>query len=124
VEQLNKNPLEFVKREGFDNAGSLIFYVACTDNEAINQLQIFRSNLVDNDWFYQVAHGTVGTITLNNGAEVTFLPESEAFVLLELPNSNTIFFELTSNNRELAESLMMKTSKLMFVDPVTKELVQ
>lgn len=123
VMQYIKIPLEHLQRESFENPGSIIFYVAVTDDESLNQLKVFRSSLSEEDWLYQVAAGSVGTMTLKNTTEVTFLPEAEAFILLELPNSAAIYYELTPHNRDLAEQLLPKTGKLIFIDPSTKEVI-
>ncbi len=123
LEIKEKLPLDFLHKEATENPGSIIFYITNTDEDSEKQLKTFRSALLDEDWMYQVAAGVVGTITLNNTTEVTFLPESEAQLLLELPNSGAIFFEMTDKNKELAENLFPKTGKMFFVDPISKELV-
>ncbi len=123
LEVKEKLPLDFLHKEAIESAGSIIFYIAHSDEGALNQLKVFRSSLADEDWMYQVAAGMVGTVTLSNTTEVTFLPESEAQLLLELPNSGAIFIETTEQNKELAENLFPKTGKMFFVDSITKELV-
>lgn len=118
-----KIPLTFLKQESDHNPGSIIFYVSVTPEDSIKQLVSFRSTLIDGDWLYEVQAGTVGTITMNNMTEITFLPEQEAYILLELPNSHAIYYEATNNSTSLAEELIIKTTNLKLVDPVSKELM-
>ncbi len=118
-----KIPLDFLQNESRQFPGGIIFYVTADEQDAIKQLTSFRSSLREGDWMYEVQTGSVGSITMANTTEVTFLPESEAFILLELPNSTSIFYELTDKNKDLAEQLTLKTQKIQYVDPTTKELM-
>jgi hypothetical protein len=122
IEQRIRNPLDYIQKEANLNPGSIIFYVASTDEESVNTLKMFRTSIPESEWLYTVSAGTVGTITMNNTTEVTFLPENEAYVLLELPNSSCIFFEGTEMNKGLAGYLSVKTNKFVYVNPITKEL--
>lgn len=116
-----KIPLSFIHMEAILNPGSVIFYVTALD-DSIDLINLFKSSL-NEEWLYQLIEGNVSTITLKNGTDITFLPETEAEFLRELPNSSCIFFELTTHNHELAENLIPNTNKIIIVDPITKDLV-
>jgi hypothetical protein len=112
--------LEHLRKAAFDLPNSTLFYIAENISEASKRC---RDEYLKSFWTCVVENHDIVTVILGNGAEITFLPESEALCLLDLPNSNQVFVEGSIRSRELMEILEHKTNKITLVDPVTKEIL-
>jgi hypothetical protein len=113
------NALLKLKQMAEDTHG-IYFYITDTEKRSI---QVFNKIKDSVDYAWWVSANAVNSVTLDNGSEITILPEDDAHELLALPHSSAVFIESEDDVREMADALRDTTDVLALVDPTSQELL-
>jgi len=123
VQKRVKTGLFVLAEEAFNKPNSFFVYVSPTIEASVAERNRFRHSLKDNEWMYFIEANNIGTITLFNGAEISFCAEEDALLLLGLPNQGSFFFEKTNATRDLVDALSSNIKESFIVNPETKEII-
>lgn len=119
--KLIQDSLVLLNRVAQERPGQSLFYLAEDQKSSVLQYKRFKNVVLDYAFIVEVE--AVCSITLDNGSEVTFLPNEDAKELLKLPKSDKIFIETTDNIKSLVSALSYKTDAIVVVDNETKEIL-
>lgn len=100
-----------------------IYYITSTTDESVKLAHDYMNFVGKDNYQFMVQVDGVVSLTFDNNSEITFLPKSEALVILDLPLTPHIFIENFDGCKELGETLKSKALGINIVDSKTKELL-
>lgn len=105
-----------------ENNNKMVFYIAANEDNSVGVFETFR-NALENKYAYWISANAVNSLVLENGSEITILPQEDADELLALPKSDFIVVEATTNTKNILDKLSKKTEGFVVVDASTKDLL-
>lgn len=124
VARKEKGAFKQIRQKLLASPNLCLFYIADTDDHSILRSTEFLSQTDKTDWLYDMQLESVVSVSMVNGSEITFMPQSESFFLMDLPKGSSAFLETFPGWEDINTTLQMSPlSNIILVDVVTNEVL-